>query len=227
MSYNSDRTRARILDAALAEFREHGYERAGLRRIAAAARVTTGAVYNHFGSKEGLFDALVGESAAELVDAWTAGRDSAPAPRPAGEAAAATAPADPGLRAGATRTAHCAARTGRVLALVYARPEVFEVLLCRARGTGYEHLPERLARIEEQAYRRLPGITDSPADRLLVRTLAAGGVEALRAALEHRLTRSEAQRYMERIARFRLAGWAGLLVPTTAPEHAPEMGDRS
>ena len=75
MNYNSDRTRARILDAALAEFREHGYERAGLRRIAAAARVTTGAVYNHFGSKEGLFDALVGESAAELVDAWTAGRD--------------------------------------------------------------------------------------------------------------------------------------------------------
>ena len=61
----------------------------------------------------------------------------------------------------------------------------------------------------------------------VVRTLAAGGVEALRAALEHRLTRSEAQRYMERIARFRLAGWAGLLGPTTAPERAPETGERS
>lgn len=248
MNYNSDRTRARILDAALAEFREHGYERAGLRRIAAAARVTTGAVYNHFGSKEGLFDALVGESAAELVDAWTAGRDDgAPASRTTGAVAATAVPADPGRRAaagdgpsgpgaapadpgrrtGATRTAHCAARTGRVLALVYARPEIFEVLLCRARGTDYEHLPERLARIEAEAYRRLPGITDSPADRLLVRTLAAGGVEALRAALEHRLTRSEAQRYMERIARFRLAGWAGLLGPTTAPERAPETGERS
>ena len=228
MNYNSDRTRARILDAALAEFREHGYERAGLRRIAAAARVTTGAVYNHFGSKEGLFDALVGESAAELVDAWTAGRDDgAPAPRTTGAVAATAAPADPGRRTGATRTAHCAARTGRVLALVYARPEIFEVLLCRARGTDYEHLPERLARIEAEAYRRLPGITDSPADRLLVRTLAAGGVEALRAALEHRLTRSEAQRYMERIARFRLAGWAGLLGPTIAPERAPETGERS
>ena len=224
MNYNSDRTRARILNAALAEFREHGYERTGLRRIAAAARVTTGAVYNHFGSKEGLFDALVGESAAELVDAWTAGRDDgAPAPQTTGAVAATAAPADPGRRTGATRTA----RTGRVLALVYARPEIFEVLLCRARGTDYEHLPERLARIEAEAYRRLPGITDSPADRLLVRTLAAGGVEALRAALEHRLTRSEAQRYMERIARFRLAGWAGLLGPTTAPERAPETGERS
>ena len=105
MNYNSDRTRARILDAALAEFREHGYERAGLRRIAAAARVTTGAVYNHFGSKEGLFDALVGESAAELVDAWTAGRDDgAPAPRTTGAVAATAAPADPKMPASMSAT---------------------------------------------------------------------------------------------------------------------------
>ena len=220
MGHSPARTRARILEAALAEFRDRGYERAGLRRIAAAARVTTGAVYNHFGSKEGLFDALVGESAAELMAAWTAGRD--------GDAG--TPPADmPADRTGrsADRTATFSAdRTGRILDLVYSRVEIFELLLCRARGTGYERLPEQLARIEAEAYRRLPGITDSVADRLLVRTLAAGGVEALRAALEHRLARPEARRYMERIARFRLAGWAGLLGPTPAPEHAPKTGDR-
>ena len=175
MNYNSDRTRARILDAALAEFREHGYERAGLRRIAAAARVTTGAVYNHFGSKEGLFDALVGESAAELVDAWTAGRDDgAPAPRTTGAVAATAVPADPGRRAAA--------------------------------GDGPSG----------------PGAAPAAPGRRTGATRTAH-----RAALEHRLTRSEAQRYMERIARFRLAGWAGLLGPTTAPERAPETGERS
>lgn len=220
MGHSPARTRARILEAALAEFRDRGYERAGLRRIAAAARVTTGAVYNHFGSKEGLFDALVGESAAELVAAWTAGRDG-DAGTPAG-----TPPADRAGRSADRTAAFSADRTGRILDLVYSRVEIFELLLCRARGTGYERLPEQLARIEAEAYRRLPGITDSVADRLLVRTLAAGGVEALRAALEHRLTRPEARRYMERIARFRLAGWAGLLGPTPAPEHAPETGDR-
>ena len=224
MSHSPARTRARILEAALAEFRDRGYERAGLRRIAAAARVTTGAVYNHFGSKEGLFDALVGESAAELMAAWTAGRDGdagTPANMPP-----ANMPADRTGRSADRAAAFSADRTGRILDLVYSRVEIFELLLCRARGTGYERLPEQLAWIEAEAYRRLPGITDSAADRLLVRTLAAGGVEALRAALEHRLARPEARRYMERIARFRLAGWAGLLGPTPAPEHAPETGDR-
>ena len=220
MGHSPARTRARILEAALAEFRDRGYERAGLRRIAAAARVTTGAVYNHFGSKEGLFDALVGESAAELVAAWTAGRDGDAGTPPA------DMPADRTGRSADRTAAFSADRTGRILDLVYSRVEIFELLLCRARGTGYERLPEQLARIEAEAYRRLPGITDSAADRLLVRTLAASGVEALRAALEHRLTRPEARRYMERIARFRLAGWAGLLGPTPAPEHAPETGDR-
>ncbi|MDX1616203.1 MAG: TetR family transcriptional regulator [Candidatus Promineifilaceae bacterium] len=60
-------TRNEILDAALAAFSREGYERARLQDIARAADVTRGAIYHHFGSKEGLFVALV-EDASDLAN---------------------------------------------------------------------------------------------------------------------------------------------------------------
>jgi AcrR family transcriptional regulator len=50
--------RARIRQAALEQFAEHGYERATIRGIAAAAGVSPGLVRHHFGSKEALRDAV-------------------------------------------------------------------------------------------------------------------------------------------------------------------------
>ena len=50
----SDETRARILEAALSTFREHGFERATMRDIAAAAGVAVGAAYYYFDSKDAI-----------------------------------------------------------------------------------------------------------------------------------------------------------------------------
>jgi AcrR family transcriptional regulator len=50
--------RARIREAALAQFAEHGYERTTIRGIAAAAGVSPGLVRHHFGSKQALRDAI-------------------------------------------------------------------------------------------------------------------------------------------------------------------------
>lgn len=49
--------RARIRDAALRQFGEHGFERATIRGIADAAGVSSGLVRHHFGAKETLRDA--------------------------------------------------------------------------------------------------------------------------------------------------------------------------
>jgi AcrR family transcriptional regulator len=49
--------RARIRDAALEHFAEHGYERTTIRDIARAAGVSPGLLRHHFGSKEDLRDA--------------------------------------------------------------------------------------------------------------------------------------------------------------------------
>jgi TetR/AcrR family transcriptional regulator of autoinduction and epiphytic fitness len=51
----TDRKRAAILDAAVAEFRQSGYEATSMDRIAASAGVSKRTVYNHFPSKEALF----------------------------------------------------------------------------------------------------------------------------------------------------------------------------
>lgn len=49
--------RARIRDAAMAHFGEHGFDGATIRGIAETAEVSSGLVRHHFGSKQGLRDA--------------------------------------------------------------------------------------------------------------------------------------------------------------------------
>ncbi|GAA3757333.1 AcrR family transcriptional regulator [Spinactinospora alkalitolerans] len=61
--------RARIRDAALAQFAEHGFKSATMKGVAQAAGYSTGLVQHHFGSKEGLrraCDAHVAESLGDL-----------------------------------------------------------------------------------------------------------------------------------------------------------------
>lgn len=55
----TDRKRQAIVDAAIAEFREFGFEVANMDRIAARAQVSKRTVYNHFSGKDALFEAIV------------------------------------------------------------------------------------------------------------------------------------------------------------------------
>jgi TetR/AcrR family transcriptional regulator of autoinduction and epiphytic fitness len=55
----SEQKRAAILDAATRAFRDEGYETTSMDRIAEAAGVSKRTVYNHFQSKEALFQAVV------------------------------------------------------------------------------------------------------------------------------------------------------------------------
>ena len=59
--YRSSGKRESILEAARAAFRDQGYECASMDRIAELARASKRTVYNHFGSKEALFQAVVSQ----------------------------------------------------------------------------------------------------------------------------------------------------------------------
>ena len=67
---SGDRAKAKrraIVRAATRVFVRDGYE-AGMDLIAAEAGVSKVTVYNHFGSKEGLFQAVIGDALAEALD---------------------------------------------------------------------------------------------------------------------------------------------------------------
>ncbi|EKE73742.1 TetR/AcrR family transcriptional regulator [Gallaecimonas xiamenensis] len=51
----TDLKRDAIIQAAIGEFRERGYEATSMDKVAARAEVSKRTVYNHFASKEGLF----------------------------------------------------------------------------------------------------------------------------------------------------------------------------
>ena len=78
---NRETTRRAILQAARQAFGRGGFEAAGLVDIARGARVTTGAIYHHFGDKRGLFRhvaetiegeilAALGRILGEVADPW-------------------------------------------------------------------------------------------------------------------------------------------------------------
>jgi len=57
----TDRKRAAIVEAAIAEFRTNGFEATSMDRIAATAGVSKRTVYNHFPSKDDLFGQILRE----------------------------------------------------------------------------------------------------------------------------------------------------------------------
>src|SRR5665213_964055 len=77
---NPDRTRARILSAALAEFAAQGFAGARVDVIARRAAINKRMLYHYFGDKEGLFKAVLRRKVAERR-AWGENLSSDPAER--------------------------------------------------------------------------------------------------------------------------------------------------
>ena len=73
----SEETRTRILDAALALFRDRGFERTTMREIAGSAHMAVGAAYYYFDSKEAIVLAFYERAQAEMLPGITESLDRA------------------------------------------------------------------------------------------------------------------------------------------------------
>ncbi len=76
-------TRTRIVKAAGRIFAEHGYDGASIRNIVARADVNQAAINYHFGSKEGLYRAVLGDALRSLLEADESSASSEALPREA------------------------------------------------------------------------------------------------------------------------------------------------
>lgn len=68
MARDGGASRRRLLDAATAEFAEHGLAGARVDRVAAASGVNKAQMYGWFGSKDGLFDAVFDDQLHRILD---------------------------------------------------------------------------------------------------------------------------------------------------------------
>ncbi len=79
MPRDAEATKARILEAATAEFAAHGIAGARVDRIAAAADSNKSLIYAYFGNKEVLFDAVFEAMVATTVEEVAIDADDLPA----------------------------------------------------------------------------------------------------------------------------------------------------
>jgi AcrR family transcriptional regulator len=87
-----ERTRAALLDAALALTREKGFEQTTLQDIAERAGMTTGAIYGNFKNRDELFMALAVRQWAPILPRFTPGSSFAELMRAMAEAVLASIP---------------------------------------------------------------------------------------------------------------------------------------
>lgn len=192
-----------ILEAGKNEFLTYGYEKASLRRIAAAASVTTGAIYGCFSGKEAIFEALTGEAARGLVDRYIEVHEDFASLAPkeqVRELAAVTDEYVPWL-----------------INYVYDHFDAFKLLLCCGAPGSDEAFFSLLAKVEEQSCRDFVAAVKElgrevpELDDTLIHIVCRSFFQQLQEFVAHDVPRERALSCAVILGRFQHAGWAGIL----------------
>lgn len=176
------------------EFLKAGFMQANLRSIVNQCGVSTQTVYLRYGSKAGLFDHLVADTAQNFLDLFKALNQP--------------------IKDMEALVNHSSQATDQVLDFIYAHFEDFKLIFCCSEGTPYEHYLDQLIQIEEESILtymesiHLPGSEDLI---FFVHKKATEGLNDLYEIVYHDLDRERAVNYMALVKEFRFAGWRALL----------------
>lgn len=193
----------KLLECAMAEFMEMGYQEASLRVIAAKAETTTGSIYTRFRDKEGLFHALVDSTVDDLM-LWMREGNEAFADRPAGEQRETVFTYRPEV-------------WEQLVDFIYAHWDVFR-LLARCADIGcYEDMLNRMIDIEVTYTRRFLEATGNDALQsgrltpMLLHMLSSAYYSGLFEIVRHDMAKDDAMSYVSQLRRFFTQGWSDLL----------------
>lgn len=203
MAQEKSATQQAILAAAQAEFWEKGFQRAALHSIVKAAGVTTGALYGYYGSKEALFEALVGRQYKYIMSRYRKAQENFTRIPPAKQ------PDHMG-----DISAQCMMD---LLLYAYDHLKACQLLLCRAEGTRFAHMVDEMVAIEVQGTHEYLQVLSqlgrsAPAiDPKLEHILITGMFNAYFELVLHKMPLEQAKAYLNELHVFYAAGWMKIM----------------
>ncbi|MCR5165759.1 MAG: TetR/AcrR family transcriptional regulator [Oscillospiraceae bacterium] len=200
----------KLLECAMQEFLANGYNGASMRTIAENAGTTPRAIYTRYEDKEGLFCALVEESANELKDFFEK-HMQAYSQRPVEEQKELFHDEDFDLEHKRYMQS--------IIDLIYDRYNEFKLLICCANGTRYADFTEPIAELDEKytlKYIEDTGndvISSGRAGTRLIHLLCSSYVYGFFEIVRHDMTKEQAEVHISQLQDFFSHGWDKLFNP--------------
>ena len=191
-------TRAKILQAAKKEFLDKGFAGTNVRAIAEKAGVTTGALYNLFNNKDGIFEALVSGvfdeflntmSHSDLLESQNFGMKTSDL----------SAIIELSQR-----------RFLRIIDFFYDNWDAMKLIVCCSQGSSYEHIFDKAIDMTEKETLQLlkmDGIKTSRRKKFFIHVMVTSHFENLKEIFHHNLKKSEAVEYVLDFNAYHCAGW--------------------
>ena len=189
MECSDSNVKTRLMEIGRREFLTRGYAKASMRTISASAKVTTGAIYFFFRSKEEFFKAILEETATAWKQLLLEYSESE--------------------RNGSRSSAE---NDRELISFLLRHKEEVRILFEKAEGTIYENYREEVCQILEDAfmecYTRFGG---KESDRSIVKIVVQMRMQGFLELLHGDFSMEQAVKYAELLAYYGDSGFAGMM----------------
>lgn len=203
MTRIENKTLEKILNEAMLEFMEKGYQKASLREIVRRAGVTTGAFYGYFKNKEKLFDALVEKQYNKMLHMYNETLNEF----------FSVSPEEQYNNMG-DMTFKCMKKMKEYM---YENFDAFKLILCCSEGTKYKDMIHNMANMDVQATHDFAdninqlGTDIKKINPVLEHILTSGMFTGFFELIVHDVSKEEADEYIKQLLDFYTAGWEKIM----------------